>query len=104
MKSNQNIWESLHIDLGKHKENTRVKVSFKALVEPDIKKIKVGCKSCTRVLGFNPETMTLDVIYSIAPIPFHLRVRPYINSRKVIQVFYKDKTNDILTFVTQVTR
>lgn len=90
-------WKDTYIDVGKVKENSRVRVIFEGTEHlPKIDRIVPGCASCTSV-SFDERTKELAVVIKLLDIPKHLKRIEEQIFNKIITVTYHSGAKEVLS-------
>lgn len=90
-------WKEINKDIGVVKEGQTISITFESTKPLDIIKTQVGCSSCTKVLSYKDNILTVN--YNTGSFPVHLynhSVKPKIEG--FVYVYLKDGTVDMLTF------
>ena len=98
-------WKETAISLGSLRAGEKKVVTFESEnVIDNIKEISPSCDSCTKVLGYNPETKELKLEFSTKEFPVHLSLegRTYSDVNKGIIVYYQDGTVEKLYFSARI--
>jgi len=89
-------WKQYTINLGNVVANTTRTVKFESKHPLDISSIQPGCASCTKVLGYEDNVLTIR--FDAPSFPVHLLGKESVID-KFIDVYYKDGTQERLKFV-----
>lgn len=98
-------WKETAISLGSLRAGEKKIFSFESeSVLENIKEISASCTSCTKIIGYNPETKELKVEFKSGAFPVHLSLegRNYYDVNKNITVSYQDNTNEKLYFSLRI--
>ena len=98
-------WKETAIALGSLRAGEKTVIPFTSEKGIDnIKKRSPSCSSCTKVLGYNPETKELKLEFSTREFPVHLSLegRTYYDVNKNVTVFYQNNTSENLYFSARI--
>ena len=91
-------WETNRKHIGEVKSGKSIRFKFKYLGKAKIKKIKVGCGSCTTAKMVGND---LNVMYTPGSFPKHLTTFTRLVTKN-ITVIYEDNNKEILFFTAKV--
>ena len=97
-------WKEKSLSLGSVKEKQDFPFKFESLKSLEIDKIEPSCSSCTKIVGYNPETRELECIFNSGSFPMHLQAQglSHFDTTKTISVTYKGGTSESLYFKIRV--
>ena len=98
-------WKETAKSLGSLRAGEKKIFSFDSeSVLENIKEITLSCSSCTKVIGYNPETKELKLEFKTGTFPVHLSLegRNYYDVNKHVIVYYQDGTSENLYFSARI--
>jgi len=96
-------WEKIAINLEEPlKENSSVRVEFKALKDLAIKNIATSC-GCLGAL-YNKTDRVLEAMFRTGSVPVHLSSQGYYITHKNIVITYEDGSSEILSLSAKIVK
>lgn len=91
-------WKETIVNIGTVKPNSRKLIVFESLKKLDITSIQPCCSSCTKVVSYKENLLTVS--YKANEIPFHLRgITNNLVIDKCINIYYSNGEHELLKFI-----